>query len=340
MTLKEIATRAGVSVSTVSRIINSPDDSFARKEIRSKVWEIIRETGYIPNQSARELKCAKSESSNKHSHTLTCILGRTKNPNDNPFFAQVARAIEQQALSLGYVVSTSYSIFDIENNALLHKIQTAKTDGAIVLGRFDNNTRKFLDKYYKNIVYVGRNLIDADWDQVICDGYEATKTALNYLITNGHKRIGYIGETANEVRFKAYIDTVQEHNLESGSELIASCQQDCSGGYSGVGYLLQSASPLPTAVFCATDVTAIAAIKRFTEAGIKIPEQLSVISIDDIELAQYVSPMLTTVSIPKIEMGKMAVRTLIDRINKVHLLPMKIYLPHKLLIRESTAKLK
>ncbi len=340
MTLKEIAELAGVSISTVSRIINSPHDSFARKPVRDKVWEIIKETGYIPNQSARELKRGKSETGPWQSHTIACILGRTKGLDENPFFAQVARATEQQALSMGYIVSTSYSIFDIGNRALLQKIESVKTDGAIVLGRFDNSTRKFFEEHYKNIVYVGRNLIDADWDQVVCDGYEATKTALKHLTANGHTHIGYIGETENEVRYQAFIDTVKEQGLDSNKELIASFQQDGAGGYLGASHLLRSASSILTAVFCATDVTAIAAIKRFSEAGIKIPEQLSVVSIDDIELAQYVSPMLTTVSIPKIEMGKVAVRVLIDRINKVHRLPMKIFLPHKLIIRESTAKLR
>lgn len=338
MTLKEIAERAGVSISTVSRIINSPDDNFAKKAVRDKVWEIVRETGYIPNQSARDLKRSKKESSSPHANIITCILGRTKNYEENPFFAQVARAVEHQALSMGYAVTTSYSIFDIDNSDLLRRIKSVKADGAVVLGRFNSNTYHFLVKHYKNIVYVGRNIIDANLDQVICDGYEATETALQYLIKNGHKRIGYIGETTNEIRYQAYMDTLKAQDLESGHELISRSPQDGAGGYLGANKLLKTANPLPTAVFCATDISAIAAIRRFTEAGIKIPQQLSVISIDDIELAQYVSPMLTTVGMPKVEMGKVAVRTLIDRINNVHKLPMKILLPHVLLVRESTGK--
>lgn len=337
MTLKEIAERAGVSVSTVSRIINSPDDSFARKSVRDKVWDIVKETGYIPNQSARNLKRSKKEVGLGHSNTITCILGRTKSYDDNPFFGHVARAIEHQALSMGYAVTTSYSIFDIENSNLLQRIQSARTDGAIVLGRFNSNTYDFFAEHYKNIVYVGRNIIDANLDQVICDGYEATKTALGHLIENGHRRIGYIGETSNEIRYQAYMDTVNAHGLDCEAGLVCQSPQDGMGGYLGAGQLLKEAKPLPTAVFCATDVSAIAAIRCFTEAGIKIPGQLSVISIDDIEIAGYVSPMLTTVGMPKIEMGKVAVRTLIDRINKVHKLPMKILLPHTLLVRESTA---
>lgn len=340
MTLKEIAERAGVSVSTVSRIINSPDDSFARKSVRDNVWNIVKETGYIPNQSARNLKQTKRKSEIGHSNTITCILGRTKSYEDNPFFGHVARAIEHQALSMGYAVTTSYSIFDIENSNLLHQIESVKTEGAIVLGRFNSDTYDFFTEHYKNIVYVGRNIIDANLDQVICDGYEATKTALGYLIKNGHKRIGYIGETANEIRFQAFIDMVNTYGLDNDIHLICQSPQDGMGGYLGASRLLKEAKPLPTAVFCATDVSAIATIRCFTEAGIKIPEQLSIISIDDIEIAQYVSPMLTTVSMPKIEMGKIAVRTLINRINKIHKLPMKILLPHTLLIRESTAPIK
>ena len=338
MTLKEIAERAGVSVSTVSRIINSPDDTFARKPLRDKVWEIVRETGYTPNQSARALK-RSTEEHPARPRTVTCILGRTKAFDDNPFFAQVARAVEQQALSMGCSVASSYSVLDIGDRSLLRDVESVKGDGAIVLGRFNSSTHRFFEKHYKNIVYVGRNIIDADWDQVICDGYEAGKTALKHLVENGHRRIGYIGETKDEIRYRAYIDAVREYGLDSDKALVASFPQDSAGGYRGADYLLQAEVPRPTAVFCATDISAVAAIKRFSEAGISIPRQLSVIGMDDIEIAQYVTPMLTTVSIPKIEMGKVALCTLMDRINKAHQLPMKIFLPHKLLIRESTAKL-
>lgn len=335
MTLKEIAKRAGVSVSTVSRIINSPDDSFARKEVRDKVWAIIRETGYVPNQTARELKRKQSSAAPARSCTLTFILGRTRNPDDNPFFAQVARAAEQQALQLGYSVSLSYSVFDIENRELLSRVEAAGTDGAIVLGRFCSEAMEFLEQHYKKMVYVGRNVITAPCDQVICDGYEATQTALRYLIHCGHRRIGYIGETENEIRYQAFLDAVNRYRLDADPNLVIECPQSGAGGYEGAGRLIKRADPPPTAVFCAADVAAIAAIRRFSEAGIQVPRQLSVISMDNIELSQYVSPTLTTVEMPIVEMGNVAVQTLINRINKLHRLPMKIYLPNRLMIRES-----
>lgn len=338
-TLKQIASMAGVSISTVSRILNSPDNSFATQEVRDRVWRIVKETGYVPNQSARELKRGRSAARPSPNGSISCILGRTRQLDDDPFFAQMSRAIEQQALELGYAVHLSYSLFDIETDTLLDKIESSRADGAIILGRFSSDSMNFLEKHYKNLVYAGRNVIAANCDQVICDGYEATQIAIEHLIACGHQQIGYIGETANEVRYEAYCDTLRKHGLEHSDHLVSNCPQNGPGGYQGAEKLLTQAAPLPTAVFCATDIAAIAALRRFTEANIKVPEQLSIISMDNIELSGYVSPMLTTVGMPIVEMGNWAVRLLIDRINKRHRLPAKLLLPNKLVVRESVAKL-
>jgi DNA-binding LacI/PurR family transcriptional regulator len=178
----------------------------------------------------------------------------------------------------------------------------------------------FFEKHYRNIVYTGLNSVDTNWDQVICDGYEAAKTALEHLIKNGHKRIAYVGETENEIRFSAYKDTLLNAGLDFNMRLVSDCSLDGMGGYAGAEQLLDKAGSPPTAVFCANDITAIAAMKRFSEKGLKIPDDISVIGIDNEEL------------------GKTAVRLLVDRINKEHKLPMEIILPHRLILRESTAK--
>lgn len=340
MTLKEIAARAGVSVSTVSRIINSPDDSFARKEVRDRVWSVIEETGYTPNQSARDLKRGKPVVRSHSEGSITCILGRTKQLDENPFFAQVARAIEQQALDLGYAVQPSYSILDAGFCSTSERALQYPSDGAIVLGRFDSGAVKQLEGCYKNLVFVGRSPMDISWDQVICDGYEATGIALRHLMSYGHSRIGYIGETGNEIRYQAYLNFLEAQGIEPERDLVASCPQNSAvGGCQGAELLLSQTKSLPTAVFCATDVAAIAALCRFKEAGIRVPNQLSIISLDNIELSGYVSPMLTTVGMPMVEMGNVAVQTLVSRIHKKHKLPLIIYLPNKLAIRESVVNL-
>ncbi len=339
MTLKEVAAQAGVSVSTVSRIINSPDDSFARKEVRDRVWSIIKETGYTPNLSARELKCGRIKEQETSKGTLACVLGRTKTLEDDPFFAQLARVIEQKAMEQGYPVRLSFSVLDSNPGLIPEKTASFNADGAVILGRVSKSNMAFLEKYYKNLIYVGRNIITADCDQVICNGYDATQIAMKHLISYGHRRIGYIGEISSEVRYQAYLDALHEHGLEYSASLVCNCPQNGAGGYQGADYLLSTAHPLPTAVFCATDIAAIAALRRFSESKIKVPEQLSIISMDNIELSGYVSPMLTTVGMPIVEMGTIAVQTLIDRIRRQHKLPMKIFLPNKLTIRESVANI-
>ncbi len=141
MTLKEIARRAEVSVSTVSRIINSPDDSFATKEVRDRVWDIVKETGYVPNPWARALRQPGNEQS--QTNTITCIFGRSKTSSDNLFFAKIARAIEQHALHMGYVISCTYSIYDLHEKDSFQSIPSIMTDGALVLGRLTATSRTF-----------------------------------------------------------------------------------------------------------------------------------------------------------------------------------------------------
>ena len=276
MTLKEIAARAGVHTSTVSRILNSPDDSFASRAVRERVWAIVKETGYVPNPSAQALRQSRSKTSTHQNGTLACILGRTRRLEDNPFFAQVARAVEQQALTLGYSVQVSYSVLEPPPDSRPPKSGQPRPAGAIVLGRFvDQRIAQSLERQYRNIVFVGRSPVLAGWDQVICDGYEATVIAMNHLIDYGHRRIGYIGEIRNEVRYRAFQDILKQQDLKASASLVAACDHNSpEGGYQGASTLLKKANPLPTAVFCASDVAAIAALRRFREARIRVPSQL------------------------------------------------------------------
>ncbi|MDR2525150.1 MAG: LacI family transcriptional regulator [Oscillospiraceae bacterium] len=338
MTLKDIAAKAGVHVSTVSRILASPDDSFGSREVRERVWAIVKDTGYVPNAAARSLRQKNAPPQVCQNGTLVCILGRAKTVDDNPFFGAVARAAEQQALLLGYAVSVSISIAD----ATEIKRSKDKPIGAIVLGRFEKQeTAKVLESLYGNIVFVGRSAVGQEWDQVICDGYEASKIALRHLLAFGHRRIGYIGEAGSEIRYRAYLDILREQGIHPEKKWAAACPHNSAeGGYGGADALLRQADgDLPTAVFCASDVAAIAAMRRFKEEKIRIPERVSIVSLDNIELSGYVTPMLSTVGMPMEEMGKVAVQTLVSRIKKLHRLPLKIHLQGKLARRESVLNL-
>ncbi|PYG84860.1 LacI family transcriptional regulator [Ruminiclostridium sufflavum DSM 19573] len=329
MTIKQIAEIAGVSASTVSRIINSPDNSFASKEVRDRVWAVIREYEYVPNQNAKSLKQANAAKHKRNS--IVCVLGRVKNISENPFFEQITRAVEQHSLSVEVVVSNILTS-NYDSSFLDDK---GNFGNAIVIGRINESQIKAIEQRYKNVVYVGRNPLDTAFDQVICDGREATEKAMTLLLKNGHKHIAYFGETTNEVRFQAYAEAMKKISARQEQLCAINVPHTVEGGYSAAEQLLKKWKTLPTAVFCASDSIAIAAMRRFRESRIKIPEDLSVIGMDNIELSAYVSPMLTTVEMPAVEMGTIAVNILLDRINKGHKLPVKIILPSKLIERES-----
>lgn len=332
MTLKEIAAEAGVSISTVSRTLNSTSTSAASKETRDKIWAIARAGGYVPNTSAQALKLGNT--TEPLDKSIACIYARSADAQNDSFFSTLTRSMEQEALKEGFIVKYSFSAFDIHSPATLRQIQSTKVNGVVILGRCDNETLKFLKRHFKKIVYSGLNILDADYDQVVCDGAAVTRDALKYLLNNGHTRIGYIGETKNEIRYQAYCDFLKEHRIPFDKNIIANTFVSSEGGYQGARRILERTDNI-SAFFCMNDITAIGAIKAILEKGYHIPENISLISMDDIELAQFVSPMLTTMHIPIEEMGKMAAKILIDRINGGHTLPLKISLPYYLVKRES-----
>ncbi len=343
MTLKEIAAEAGVSVSTVSRVVNSRNDSFASEEVRNRIWAIVKESGYLPNKSARELQQGKSKGEIVRSGSLCCILGRTDTSEENPFLAEITRAIEKQSMECGYPVRFSYSIFNmgekLMTNVIKEKIESFKPDGAIAIGHFSKCAIDLLNRYYGNVVYVGRTKINAGWDQVICDAYEAAEIALLHLFSQGHRRIGYLGGTENEVMFLAYQNFLQRYQLSFEDELVYQCKHNGEGGVSGAEQLIKANGSRPTAVLCASDTAAIALMNRLKDARIRVPEQVSVVGIDNIELSGYVSPMLTTVGMPIQEIGNVAVQTLIGRIERRHRKPLRIYLQNEFIHRQSVAAL-
>lgn len=336
MTLKEIAEEAGVSISTVSRVINN-NAKAASKEVQDRIWGIVRRTGYVPNSSAKNLKCGTDNKTDIHSHSLACLFARTPNASNDQFFSTLAKSIEQEAFKQNYILKYSFTSFDLSDPNTYHLIIDNHVDGVVVLGRCDKPTLKFLKQYFHYVAYTGLNGIEANYDQILCDGFCAGFSAVEHLISLGHKNIGYIGETSFEIRYSGYLQALKNHNLPVRDSYVATVPLSSDGGYKGAKELVKRQTEI-TAIFCSNDITAIGAMRALKDEGLNIPKDMSVISIDDIDTAQYLSPMLTTIHIPIEEMGQTTAKILIDRINKGHTLPMKITLPFYLANRESCVK--
>ncbi len=334
MTLKQIAEEAGVSISTVSRVINKSSKSAASQEVQDKIWEIVRRTGYVPNSTARSLKNGDSPDASGHTRSIACLFARIPDAATDIFFSTLARSIEREAFQHNYILKYTFTAIDTQHPSMFGLIAANQVDGVAVLGRCDKQLLKFLKKYFRYVAYTGLNEINAKYDQIICDGYEAAICAVNHLIELGHTKIGYIGEVDNENRYGGYCAAMTKAGLPIYKGHVINVPMTPEGGYKGIKTLLDTGCNA-TAFFCSNDNTAIGAMRAFQEHGYVIPDDISIISIDDIETAQYLTPMLTTLHIPLEDMGKMTAKTLIDRIEGGHTLPMKIHLPYYIEKRDS-----
>ena len=307
MTLKEIARQANVSVSTVSRVINQKNTKAASPEVQERIWKIVRKSGYTPNATARSLKLGqKAQIQNTTPKSIACIYARSNSAVSDPFFSR--------------------------------QLAQFPVDGIVILGRYEKQLLRFFTQNYKNVIYTGLNPMGTQYDQVVCDGSDISYSALSYLVELGHTKIGYVGEQNNEVRFSGYKDALAKLGLPFLQKNTSNVHLSADGGYKGANILMHNKADI-SAIFCANDTTALGVIHALKEKNFRIPEDISVISVDDIETAQYLSPMLTTVHIPLEELGRITAKTLIDRINGGHRLPMRISLPFYIAKRDSCGKL-
>lgn len=337
MSLKKIAEIVGVSPSTVSRVLNNTVPTCASSELKEKIWEAAHSLHYVPNSHARSLKTGSQ--SNNSNYKIAVILSRFHSLDTDPFFRELFQSIEESLFAcscLLHSVSTS-------EQSDLSSLTTA--DGVIILGRYSDNFLTQIRKYTRNIVGVDRNPTDYKMDEIICNGKTAAIKVMEHLLSLGHQKIGYIGDCSSESRYVGYCETLIARNIPLNYDYICSTDQTFDSGFTAMQTLwLQDI----TAVFCANDISALGALKaiselRSAESGkrkmSKTNSKISVISIDNISLSQTSSPPLTTVNIPKEDMGRMAVTVLLDRIKHKHSECVRVEFPCKIIERDSCYKL-
>ena len=333
MTLKEIAKEAGVSISTVSRVLNQPNTKAASLKVQEQIWKIAREGGYAPDPVARELKSAQ-----QRQNVLQPIYGLITCPpsevRDDPFFTRIIASIEQEAFRNNFLLKYTYSMAEFQSPSAAGY----ESENLIIIGRFQPAILPGLQKHFRNIVNVGLNNLEVDCDQVLCDGFFAFRDAVRYFYDRGHRGIALIG-AEQEGRYCGYLEGLRLCGLPERPEHIAQIDTlSMDGGLHGTKQLLEQGNDI-TAVICANDMTAIGALRACKELGIRVPEELSLIGMNDIPNVRYVQPKLSSIHVPLDEMGKLAVRVLADRISGGHTLPIKVSLPYHIVERASCTSL-
>ena len=325
MSLKKIAEMVGVSPSTVSRVLNDRSSSCASEAVKQKIWEAAHEINYIPNSAARRLKLGETEET--PTLRLAIVLARTDHLQQDPFFRELYRELEIEILKEGYSLTGTLTAAEAE------QLTPGQFDGILILGRCFGSLLQTLSECTRHLVGIWRNPINYEIDEVVCDGREAARLAVSYLIEKGHRKIGYIGDCSNESRYVGYTETMILHQLPLDYDCIVSTDHTEQSGYEAMLQIRQVSGM--TAVFCANDISAVGALRALREHRVSDHRKISVISIDNIEEAQSTRPMLTTVHIPRKDMAHVALQILTDRIRRGHTEKMRVEFPCQVVERES-----
>ena len=312
MTIKEIARLCGVSISTVSRVLNNRPD--VSPEVRSLVMGVVREQNYVPNNSARDLVKGRFD-----------VIGVVVRGVSNPFYAGIIKAIENRVAGMGYtMLIQQIDVHDDEIKCGAIMEREKKLRGIIFLGgRSDYSSAELalLNVPFVCCSYTNSygTLADAEYSSVSIEDEQAAYAAVSELIRLGHRRIAaLVSETEDhsisELRYLGYLRALCEHGIEPDENLLAGAgSYGMEQAYNATAKLVERCDDF-TAVFAISDIMAIAAIKALEDAGRTVPESCSIIAIDGLELSKYTRPTLTTISQPAEEMGEESLDILIDMI--------------------------
>lgn len=303
MNITDVAKRAGVSISTVSRVLNNTGYP-VKLETRQRVQEAVEELGFRPNDLARGLLLKKSRT-----------VGLITPDISNPYYPELSLGIEATASEHGYSVifcNTNRQADKLEQyvDVLLQK----RADGIILAGGGTDfaPVSKVLSDFDTEVAVIGRH--NLPFPSVQIDNVQAARDATSHLAKLGHERIAFISGPVNlssvQDRLSGYRSSLEEQGIDRDDRLVCEGNFQPESGYSAALSLLQGNSR-PTAIFTANDYMAIGVMSAAADLGLSIPQDLSVVGFDDITIASYVRPTLTTIALPGYKMGVSAMRLLL-----------------------------
>jgi LacI family transcriptional regulator len=330
ITIKDIAKLANVSQSTVSKALNDRPDIGV--ETKKHILKIAEQHHFIPNASGKALKKRVTEN-------IGVIFRRDDNPLRNPFFSRVLEGIEAE-IAFNHYNLVLYLMPEQEKPELPKMVRERQVDGIILVGNKNQEfVRKLQHAKVPTILIDPRSII-SDCPQVLIDNENGAFLATQHLIEHGHRRIGFIaGELcipSFTQRLNGYKKALKYYNIPLQEELIKT--GGFEAGYKWTKSLLQLPDR-PTAIFAAYDINALFGYKAIHEFNLKIPDDISVVGFDDIDLAKMATPPLTTVRVYKEELGSVAVRNLRQMISEEPTGHTTIIIPVRLIKRNSVKRL-
>ena len=311
MTIKDIAKESGYAVSTVSRALNDHPDVSA--EAKQKIKDIVARHGFIPNNNARQLKVQQN------SNILILVKGAF-----NMFFAGILEQMQTLISSAGYSAEVHYLDEDADEVLVGEQLQRERKPlGFVFLG---GNVKGF-QRRFDNILLpsvlattVSDSLQFPRLSMVGIDDVAAAAAACDYLVGHGHKNIGVIGgkralSYISALRYQGFCDSYEKTGQKHDEAYYQSCSFSFESGYRAMQKLLARCDDV-TAVFCMSDIIAIGAMRAIHDAGLSVPDDISVLGFDGIPLARFCTPQLATIRQPQQEIADKSVQLLLAQIEK------------------------
>jgi LacI family transcriptional regulator len=331
LSIHEVARRARVSIATVSRTINGVPT--VTPQLSRRVWKVIKELGYYPNTQARALVSGRSR-----------IFGLIVSEITNPFFPEIVQGFEDIAVQHNYEILTTSTIHDPKRMALSVRRMIERRVEGVAIVTFGMEEELFDDLKSRQVplvfIDVGPSLPRIS--NIRIDYVHGIRQAVQHLAALRHQGIAFISgplvlKTA-VARQRAFLQAMEEVGLSVESKYQIEGNHTMEGGIDALKQLLKLPKP-PTAVLCSNDMTAIGVMRQAYEEGIKIPDDLSVIGFDDIRLAQFIIPPLTTVKMSQTEIARLAFHALLSELQRKSALPdgSEYVLRTSLVLRDSTA---
>jgi len=324
VTIRDVAKKAGVSISTASYALN--DSGPVSQETRQRVLKAAQELKYHPNANARHLRSSK-----------TNTIGLIVSDLAGPFFSELIRGVQEKTLAADYDLMAISAIGGFDSTAAKF-LKERRTDAIIIFAHnLDDGLIKSAARRDMPIVLIDRPIEGKYIINIKVDNFEGAYKATEYLISRGHEEIAYISGSEdsydNEQRFEGYKAALEANGMKYNPDLIYRGNFVEAGGYAAAKLMI-SKGYVPRAIFAANDEMAIGAINAFGESGVKVGEDVAIIGFDDIRIARYVVPPLTTMRQPTYEIGCLAVN-LVLRALAGDFPESKIMLPAELIIRRS-----
>lgn len=308
---KELATKLNISAATVSMVFNNkPGISPATKAM---VLEAAKEFGYEPAKKAEESQPNQIIHFiiyKKHGNVVT----------DTPFFAQIMEGINLQCQKYHCRQQITYVYENPSLQTRLNDIYKLECSGILLLAtEMEPKDFKHFEKLNVPIVILDNYFEDIKHDSVLINNTQGAYSATKHLIQNGHKQIGYLHSNIEIGNFKerrdGYYKALSAHQLPVNDNFISSVTPTSEGAYEDIKRYLDTSPKIASAYFADNDIIAVAAMRAFKEAGFKIPEDISIIGFDDLPICTLTEPALTTMSVPKLQLGALAVDRLVNQIN-------------------------